>query len=202
MVVPNGLGLHDPGLSGFRCVRAVGGALCPVECCVEGFPGGAESNDTPTSTPPIPLSCSINHISTSRAPARRVTFGSSVPLGVEVQRNIVFSLLKHSTATRPSPYTSESTLSIGGYPWVNLLPRFALLGKGTFSGTKGHLGLPPTFRTRYATLTLFFFLKRSVAGNCVFSIPPLSRTLFIEPPNPWCLVGQVTPRLVSPVPPL
>ena len=41
MVVPHGLGLHDPGLCGFRCVRAVGGALSPVECCVEGFPGGA-----------------------------------------------------------------------------------------------------------------------------------------------------------------
>ena len=41
MVVPHGLGLPDPGLCGFRCVRAVGGALSPVECCVEGFPGGA-----------------------------------------------------------------------------------------------------------------------------------------------------------------
>ena len=41
MVVPRGLGLHDPGLCGFRSVRAVGGALSPVECCVEGFPGGA-----------------------------------------------------------------------------------------------------------------------------------------------------------------
>ena len=37
----HGLGLHDPGLCGFQCVRAVGGALSPVECCVEGFPGGA-----------------------------------------------------------------------------------------------------------------------------------------------------------------
>ena len=41
MVVPHGLGLHDPGLCGFRCVRAVRGALSPVECCVEGLPGGA-----------------------------------------------------------------------------------------------------------------------------------------------------------------
>ena len=41
MVVPHGLGLHDPGLLGFRCAWAVGGALSPVECCVEGFPGGA-----------------------------------------------------------------------------------------------------------------------------------------------------------------
>ena len=41
MVVPHGLGLPDPGLCGFRCVQAVGGALSPVECCVEGFPGGA-----------------------------------------------------------------------------------------------------------------------------------------------------------------
>ena len=41
MVVPHGLGLQDPGLCGFRCVRAVGGALSPVERCVEGFPGGA-----------------------------------------------------------------------------------------------------------------------------------------------------------------
>ena len=41
MVVPHGLGLPDPGLCGFRCVRAFGGALSPVECCVEGFPGGA-----------------------------------------------------------------------------------------------------------------------------------------------------------------
>ena len=41
MVVPHVLGLHDPGLCGFRCVWAVGGALSPVECCVEGFPGGA-----------------------------------------------------------------------------------------------------------------------------------------------------------------
>ena len=41
VVVPHGLGLHDPGLRGFRCVWAVGGALSPVECCVEGFPGGA-----------------------------------------------------------------------------------------------------------------------------------------------------------------
>ena len=41
MVSPHGLGLHDPGLRGFQCVWAVGGALSPVECCVEGFPGGA-----------------------------------------------------------------------------------------------------------------------------------------------------------------
>ena len=41
MVVPHGLGLPDPGLCGFRCVRAVGEVLSPVECCVEGFPGGA-----------------------------------------------------------------------------------------------------------------------------------------------------------------
>ena len=41
VVVPHGLGLHDPGLRGFRCVWAVGGALSPVECRVEGFPGGA-----------------------------------------------------------------------------------------------------------------------------------------------------------------
>ena len=41
MVVPHGLGLHDPGLCGFRRVWAVGGALSPVECCVEGFPGGS-----------------------------------------------------------------------------------------------------------------------------------------------------------------
>ena len=41
VLVPHGLGLHDPGLRGLRCVRAVGGALSPVECCVEGFPGGA-----------------------------------------------------------------------------------------------------------------------------------------------------------------
>ena len=41
MVVPHGLGLHDPGLRGFWCVWAVGGALSPVECCVEGFQGGA-----------------------------------------------------------------------------------------------------------------------------------------------------------------
>ena len=41
VVVPHGLGLHDPGLRGFRCVWAVRGALSPVECCVEGFSGGA-----------------------------------------------------------------------------------------------------------------------------------------------------------------
>ena len=41
LVVPHGLGLHDPGLRGFRCVWAVGGPLSPVECCVEGFPRGA-----------------------------------------------------------------------------------------------------------------------------------------------------------------
>ena len=41
MVVPHGLGLHDPVLRGFRCVWAVGGPLSPVECCVEGFPRGA-----------------------------------------------------------------------------------------------------------------------------------------------------------------
>ena len=41
VVVPHGLGLHDPGLRGFRCVWAVGRALSPVECCVAGFPGGA-----------------------------------------------------------------------------------------------------------------------------------------------------------------
>ena len=40
-VVPHGLGLLDPGLHGFRCVWAPGGPLSPVECCVEGFPGGA-----------------------------------------------------------------------------------------------------------------------------------------------------------------
>ena len=41
MVVPHGLGLHDQGLCGFQCVWAGGGALSQVECCVEGFPGGA-----------------------------------------------------------------------------------------------------------------------------------------------------------------
>ena len=41
VVVPHGLGLHDPGLCGFRCLWAVGGPLSPVECCVEGFPQGA-----------------------------------------------------------------------------------------------------------------------------------------------------------------
>ena len=41
VVVPHGLGLHDPGLRGFRCVWAVGGPLSPVERCVEGFPRGA-----------------------------------------------------------------------------------------------------------------------------------------------------------------
>ena len=41
MVVPHGLGLHDPGLRGFWCVWAVRGTLSPVESCVEGFPGGA-----------------------------------------------------------------------------------------------------------------------------------------------------------------
>ena len=41
VVVPHGLGLHDPGLRAFRCVWAVRGALSPVECCEEGFPGGA-----------------------------------------------------------------------------------------------------------------------------------------------------------------
>ena len=41
MVAPHGLGLHDPGLCWFRCVRTVGGAWSRVECCVEGFPGGA-----------------------------------------------------------------------------------------------------------------------------------------------------------------
>ena len=41
MVVPHALGLHDPGLHGFRCVLAVRGALSRVECCVEGFQRGA-----------------------------------------------------------------------------------------------------------------------------------------------------------------
>ena len=41
VVVPHGLGLHDPGLRGFRSVWAVGGPLSPVESCVEGFPQGA-----------------------------------------------------------------------------------------------------------------------------------------------------------------
>ena len=41
VVVPHGLGLHDPGLRGFWCVSAVRGPLSPVECCVEGFPRGA-----------------------------------------------------------------------------------------------------------------------------------------------------------------
>ena len=41
MVVPHGLGLHDPGLCGFRCVLTAGGFLSPVECLVEGFPRGA-----------------------------------------------------------------------------------------------------------------------------------------------------------------
>ena len=40
-VVPHGLGLHDPGLRVSRRVWGVGGALSQVECCVEGFPGGA-----------------------------------------------------------------------------------------------------------------------------------------------------------------
>ena len=41
MLVPHGLGLHDPGLRGFWCVWAAVGSLSPVECCVEGFSGGA-----------------------------------------------------------------------------------------------------------------------------------------------------------------
>ena len=41
VVVPHGLGLPEPGLRGFRGDWAVGGALSPVECCVEGFPRGA-----------------------------------------------------------------------------------------------------------------------------------------------------------------
>ena len=41
VVVSHGIGLHDPGPRGFRCVRAVGGSLSPVECCVEGSPRGA-----------------------------------------------------------------------------------------------------------------------------------------------------------------
>ena len=41
VVVPHGLGLHDPGLCWFWCVWAAGGPLSPVECWVEGFPRGA-----------------------------------------------------------------------------------------------------------------------------------------------------------------
>ena len=41
VVVPHGLGLHDPGFRGFRCVLTAGGSLSPVQCCVEGFPRGA-----------------------------------------------------------------------------------------------------------------------------------------------------------------
>ena len=41
VVVPRGLGLHDPGLRGFWCVWATGGSLSPVQRCVEGFPRGA-----------------------------------------------------------------------------------------------------------------------------------------------------------------
>ena len=41
VVVPHGLGLHDPGLCRFRCVLAAQEALSSVECCVEGFPWGA-----------------------------------------------------------------------------------------------------------------------------------------------------------------
>ena len=41
LVVPDGLGLHDPGLHGFWCVWTLGGPLSPVECSVEGFPRGA-----------------------------------------------------------------------------------------------------------------------------------------------------------------
>ena len=41
VIVPHGLGLHDPGLCGFWCVWTAGGSLSPVECCVEGFPRGA-----------------------------------------------------------------------------------------------------------------------------------------------------------------
>ena len=37
----HGLGLHDPGLYGFRCVWVPARPLSPVECCVEGFPRGA-----------------------------------------------------------------------------------------------------------------------------------------------------------------
>ena len=40
MVVPHGLGLHDPGCHGFRCVWAAVGSLSPIECCVEGFARG------------------------------------------------------------------------------------------------------------------------------------------------------------------
>ena len=57
VVGPHGLGLHDPGLRGFRCVWAVGGALSPVECYVEGFPRGAfaacEGGGLEESLPPL-----------------------------------------------------------------------------------------------------------------------------------------------------
>ena len=43
VVVPRGLGLHDPGVRGFRCVRAAGSSLSPLECCLEGFPRGASA---------------------------------------------------------------------------------------------------------------------------------------------------------------
>ena len=43
VVFRHGLGLHDPGLRGFRCVQTVGRSLDPVERRLEGLPGGALS---------------------------------------------------------------------------------------------------------------------------------------------------------------
>ena len=52
--------------------------------------------------------------------------------------------------------------------------RSIFLGKGTFSGTKGYLVLPPTFGTRHATLILFFSHKRSFGGYPrVILVPPV-----------------------------
>ena len=51
VVVPHDLGLHDPGLRGFRVVWAVGGALSLVECCVKGFLPGAFAGGLEESLP-------------------------------------------------------------------------------------------------------------------------------------------------------
>ena len=53
-----------------------------------------------------------------------------------------------TTATPPSPYVnaSESTLSIGGYPRVNLLPPFIFFGKGDIFGDKGVPSFTPDLR--------------------------------------------------------
>ena len=158
-----------------------------------------QSKETPTSTPFISLSSSINHMSTT---GPQPTASPRATASLRVCR-CKWILPLHpsnvSTIAPPSRYTLEQTLSIGGYARVILLTPFIFLGTGTFSGTKGYLVLPPTLGTQHATLTLFFSLTLSVGGYPrVILGPPVLPLGVGDEEGPSFGAGTIIRREVTP----